>query len=271
MSHTGFLDITAKKKHRKTVISSCYYEGALKITRPVYLEDNNPSIFLIHVGGGYVDGDSYLTNLIIEKNAELSVTTQSSTKVYKTPKQPVLQRMNIKLAQGGILEYLPDPLIAYEGARFTQETIVQLENGACLFYSDIITPGWAKDGSFFRYKWIRSKLKVYKGKKLVLLDHTWLEPDGDMGGIMQMEKYTHIGTFLIIHDHVDKSFLNNLYEKLETLFPDVHFGLSALPESGVILRILAFNTGIIDKMIHYAHSIARGKLLGKENIVWRKY
>lgn len=271
MSYTGVLELSAAKKQPKTIISSCYYEGALKITRPVYLEEDLPSIYLIHVGGGYVDGDTYLTDLAVEEGAELAVTTQSSTKVYKTPKKPVVQQTNLTLGKGSVLEYIPDPLIAYEGARFIQDTVVRMEEEACFFYSDIITPGWAEDGSLFRYDWIRSKLKVYNKEKLVLFDHLLLEPDADMDGIMQMEGYTHIGMFLIIHDEADKAFLDGLYEKMEAFQSDVRFGLSALPESGVILRVLAWNTGIIEKMIAHAHTFARQKLLKKNGVTWRKY
>lgn len=271
MSYTGVLELSAIRKHPRTIISTCYYEGALKITRPVYLEEDVPSLYLIHIGGGYVDGDTYLTKLSVGEGAELAVTTQSSTKVYKTPKAPVVQRTELHLEKGSVFEYLPDPLIAYEGARFIQETNVRMEEEACLFYSDIITPGWAEDGSLFRYEWIRSKLKVYKKDKLILLDHLLLEPDDTMGGIMQMEGYTHVGTFLILHDQADKSFLEGLYEAIESFQSDVHFGVSALPENGVIVRALASNTGMLEKMIAKAHTFARRELLQKDYVIWRKY
>ncbi|RXZ00823.1 urease accessory protein UreD [Fictibacillus sp. S7] len=271
MRYTGVLELSAAKKQPKTIVSSCYYEGALKITRPVYLEENLPSIYLIHVGGGYVNGDKYLLNLNLDEGAELAVTTQSSTKVYKTPKAHVVQQTNIKLNKGSILEYLPDPLIAYKGARFIQETTVHIEDESCFLYSDIITPGWAEDGSFFRYDWIRSKLKVYKNERLIIFDHLLLEPDGEMNGMMQMDGCTHVGMFLILHNEARKDFLDRLYEMLEDTYPGVRFGLSALPESGGILRILARNTGVIKKMIAYAHTVARSELLGKDSVTWRKY
>ncbi|RBW70148.1 urease accessory protein UreD [Bacillus taeanensis] len=271
MNYTGVLELSAAKKQSKTNLSNLYYEGALKITRPVYLEENLPSVYLIHVGGGYVDGDTYLTNLTVEEGAELAVTTQSSTKVYKTPKKPVEQVTNITLKKGSVLEYLPDPLIAYEGARFLQETVVHMEDEASLFYSDSMTPGWAADGSYFRYEWIRSKLKVYKGEKLVVFDHLLLEPDDEMSGLLQMEGYTHVGMFVILHEKAGKAFLDQFYEEMASLSADVRFGVSTLPQSGVILRILAKNTGSIEKMISRAHQFARRELLGKESVTWRKY
>ncbi len=271
MSYTGVLNLLAGKKHERTIISSCYYEGALKITRPIYLEHDSPSIYLIHVGGGYVNGDSYLTQLQVDDGAHLAVTTQSSTKVYKTPTEPVSQLTKIKLGSGSILEYIPDPLIAYEGARFIQETEVEMNEDSCLFLSDIITPGWAEDGSFFKYDWIRSKLKIYKDSKLILFDHLFLEPDDQMNGVMQMEGFTHIGTIILLHKKANQKFLDDLYFKLVENFSDVHFGLSILPQDGLILRILANHSGIIEKVISEAHTYARCILLSKESVHWRKF
>ncbi|MGS2779851.1 urease accessory protein UreD [Robertmurraya sp. GLU-23] len=271
MSYTGVLDLIASKKNEKTIISSCYYEGALKIARPIYLEGDSPSIYLIHVGGGYVNGDSYFTQIQVDDSAHLLVTTQSSTKVYKTPTEPVRQQTKIKLGSGSVLEYIPDPLIAYEDARFIQETEVEIEHDSCFFYSDIITPGWAKDGSFFKYEWIRSKLKIFKDGQLMLFDHLFLEPDHQMNGIMQMEGYTHMGTFILIHEQVNKKFLDKLYSYLIENFPDVHLGLSALPDQGGILRLLANHSGIIEAIIAEAQTYSRRVLLNKESILWRKY
>lgn len=273
MSYTGLLELTAQKRFQRTILSDCYYEGALKITRPVYLDLNSPVVYLIHVGGGYVDGDRYVTNISVEEEAELAVTTQSHTKVYKTPNEPVVQVTNITLGKRSVLEYMPDPLIAYEQARFIQETSVYIDEDACFFYSDIITPGWAKDGSAFRYDWIRSKLKIYKKKKLILFDHLMLEPDAEMHGLLQMDGYTHVGMFLILHHAVDKGFIDRLYEHLQEDDKNSErcFGMSALPENGVILRILARSTGIIEQLIISAHAFARKRLLNKEYVNWRKY
>ncbi|WP_078544772.1 urease accessory protein UreD [Litchfieldia alkalitelluris] len=271
MTYTGVLNLFAAKKNKKTIISTCYYEGALKIARPIYLEEDSPSIYLIHVGGGYVNGDSYFTQIQVDDGAHLLVTTQSSTKVYKTPTEPVRQQTKIKLGSKSVLEYIPDPLIAYEDARFIQETEVELERDSCFFYSDIITPGWAKDGSFFKYDYIRSKLKIYRDRKLVVFDHLLLEPDHQMNGVMQMEGFTHTGTFMIVHEQANKTFLDTLYSHLSESYPDAHLGLSSLPDQGVILRLLANSSGIIEEIVAAAQNYARRVLLNKESILWRKY
>lgn len=271
MSLTGFLKLEAKRKEAKTILSQCYYEGALKVTRPVYLEEDTPTIYFIHVGGGYVDGDCYETEITLEEGAEVSITSQSYTKVYRTPNLPVSQKTMIILKENSILEYMPDPLIAYEGARYIQETVVYINDQSCLFFSDIITPGWSAGGTPFQYNSVRSRLKVYWGEKLVLFDHLLLEPDSETKWLLQMDQHTHMGTFIIIHEKAGKGFLDSLYDCLEEFSEKVRFGLSTLPEYGVILRIFAQNTGAIEKIIALSHKFARQELLGKNDLVWRKY
>lgn len=271
MSLTGAMEIKAVKKAEKTILSHCYYEGALKLTRPVYLDENAPSVYMIHVGGGYVDGDVYTTHIHAAREAELSVTTQSHTKVYKTPQTPVVQKTSIHMEENSLVEYMPDPLIAYEQARFVQETDVHMKEGARLIYSDMMTPGWAEDGRSFSYDWIRSRLKVYKNGRLVVFDHLFLEPDESISGLMQMEGYSHTGMLLVLHESIDEEFINTVYERLNTMNLEARFGISELPVKGFMLRILSHSTKTLEQLIYQAHDYIRSSLLDRENIQWRKY
>ncbi len=96
--------------------------------------------------------------------------------IYKTVKMPVQQYTSFFLDDQSVLEFFPDPVIAYEKAKFYQETTVYMKASATFIYGDIITPGWSESGDLFRYDWIRSKLKIYHEGHLKLFDHLYLEP-----------------------------------------------------------------------------------------------
>ncbi|WP_028400546.1 urease accessory protein UreD [Ectobacillus panaciterrae] len=271
MNWTGALHIQAAVKRERTILTDRQFQGAFKITRPVYLDASHPTVYCIHVGGGYVDGDRYHTNIALEESAELTVTTQSSTKVYKTPREPVCQYTTISLKSGSVLEYLPDPLIAYEGARFLQETTVHMEKGASLIYSDIITPGWAKSRKYFRYDWIRSKLKIYEEGKLQLFDHLFLKPhDQDVSSILQMEGYTHFGSLLILHPDFSQLWMNELEEILTEYAHQVRVGMSATKIKGAVIRILAHNTPVIEHIFQACIDFIRSKRM-QSPLCLRKY
>ena len=268
---TGYLRLSAAKKNKKTIFKETYSEGAFKLTRPVYLTSGTEAFgYVMNPGGGYIDGDSYKISIVLEEDAEVLLTTQSSTKIYKTRTKPAIQEMDIHLKKGSLLEYLPDPVIAYEGASFKQKTIVRMDLGASLICSDIFTPGWAPDGTLFRYNLLQSKMEVYLEKQLVLFDHVKLEPDDDITGIGYMEGYTHFGMMTVINDRMNKGFLEELHELLEP-HDVMRIGISILTVPGFSVRILANSTQAIEHVLSDSHELIRTKLFGKEPVFLRKY
>lgn len=271
MSMTGTLRMKAVCRGDKTVVADTYFDGAFKVARPVYFQENEPTVYSLHVGGGYVGGDRYHTDVVLGKDAKMTLTTQSAAKVYKTPNEPVYQSMNISLAHGSVFMYLPDPLIAYEQARFQQETIIHMKKGSTLLYSDSITPGWSKSGQSFRYEWIRSKVKIYEEGALQAYDHLFLKPDErNLRSLMQMEGYTHVGSLFIISPVLGQAWPEELKQIFEPYSKQVRIGFSTLKNSGCTIRILANATYVIEEIMLKCTNWLRSKL-GQEPVQLRKY
>ncbi|OLN23024.1 hypothetical protein BTO30_06505 [Domibacillus antri] len=270
MSMTGTLRVKAVCRGEKTVVADTYFDGAFKVARPVYFDEYEPTIYSLHVGGGYVGGDRYHTDVVLEENAKMTLTTQSAAKVYKTPAEPVYQSMDISLSKSSVFAYLPDPLIAYEQARFMQETTIYMEKGSTLLYSDIMTPGWSKSGEPFRYEWVRSKLKIYEDGALQAYDHLFLKPDkNDLFSPMQMEGYTHVGSLFIVSPALTQweSELGQLLERYED---QARMGFSSLKNGGCSIRILANATHVIEEILLACTGWMREKL-GQKHVQLRKY
>ena len=270
-NRTGYLRLTGSQKGKKTILKDCYAEGAFKITRPVYLTASGEACFYImNPGGGYVDGDSYKIDICLEEDANAIVTTQSSTKIYKTRVRPVIQEHTIYLKSGSVLEYLPDPIIAYQHASYKQSSVVRMERGSSFICTEIFTPGWAPDGTLFQYDLIQSKMEVYRNERIILFDHVKLQPDGDIKGIGFMEGFTHFGTMIIIDDRVNEVFLEELHDYFEHI-SGVRIGLTMLAVPGFALRVLANKTQEIEKVLAYCHECIRNQLFEKEAVFLRKY
>jgi urease accessory protein len=271
-SWTGYLRAAFAKKGEKSLLRDAYFEGTLKITKPVYLDENGQAcVYLMNPGGGYLDGDSYRMEVLLEEGAEVLLTTQSSTKVYKTPHCPVLQETEMNLKKGSFLEYVPDPVIAYAHARFMQRTIVRMEQGASLVCAEVFTPGWAPDGSWFRYDLLQSRMDVYMEDQLVLYDHLKLEPDrGDMQGLGYMEGFSHLGSLIAIQEGIDAGFVERIHRLLEP-FSGVKIGLSMLMVPGLALRVLAQCTQDVETIFDLCRGILRENRWGTTTSFLRKY
>src|SRR5699024_1343090 len=107
---TGVLELDMENRGGRMVAKNVYFQGAFKVMRPVYHNNATyPCYYLLNPGGGYLDGDTYRMKVSLEEGANLTLTTQSATKVYKTPVKEVYQETNIHLKKDSYLEYLPDP------------------------------------------------------------------------------------------------------------------------------------------------------------------
>ncbi|MBS4178498.1 urease accessory protein UreD [Lederbergia citrea] len=270
---TGILRLSVENKQGKTVPKNVFFQGAFKVMRPHYLDQSGQATyFLINPGGGYVDGDTYCMDITVEEEAELLLTTQSSAKVYRTPHVPVVQETEFILKKNSVLEYIPDPLIGYQDARYLQKNIIRMESGATLVYCDMLTPGWSPEGDLFSYELLQLKNEIYLDDELVVFDHLKLAPGRQkIEAIGLMEGYTHLGSMIVISEKMTASFLDELHAALKEVSGDSEIGISELSVPGFTLRVLANSTQAIEKIMMEAHRLIREKWLNKQAVFLRKY
>ena len=111
-SWTGQLDLTVFNNGERSVARNIFFEKALKVIRPVYLNFSKiPTFYIVNVGGGYLDGDRYRMNINVEEEAKVTLTSQGATKIYKTLNDCVKQYQTFNIAKDGYMEYVGDPII----------------------------------------------------------------------------------------------------------------------------------------------------------------
>lgn len=270
---TGILKLDMENRQGRSVAKNTYFQGAFKVMRPVYLNNySHPCYYLLNPGGGYLDGDTYYMEVNLDEAAELTLTTQSSTKVYKTPKKEVYQETIFRLKKDSYLEYLPDALIAYQDAKYYQKNIIHMEKGATLLYSDILTPGWSPEGKQFSYDRLRLKTEIYMDDTLVAFDHIKLEPaTQQMTQLGFMEGYTHLGSFIVIGEKTDKALIDRLHETITEQAGDFAFGISQLAVPGFTIRVMANYTQVIERIITACHHVISEEWYDQQPSFLRKY
>lgn len=270
---TGYLRLAVHHKNEKTMPREVYHQGAFKITPPIYLDDSgHPCFYLLNPGGGYVDGDRYRAEISLDRRAQMLMTTQSSTKIYKTLNNPVIQETEIRMEEFSYLEYIPDPIIAYQYARYQQSTNIHMKPGAALVYGEIITPGWSPDGTPFTYHKLQLKTSIYVEDEMILFDHLQLRPSQrSMDGMGILDGYSHLGSLIIIGDKTAPEFVDRLYESISLAEFNVKLGLSVLTVPGISLRVLANSTQEIETIFAMCVQLVRKEWFDKKRIPLRKY
>ncbi|KQB87318.1 urease accessory protein UreD [Corynebacterium lowii] len=281
ISHTGELDLGVALRPgaegQRSVATRQYHRGALSVMRPHYLDESGQVMYtVLNPGGGFLGGDSYRLGIEVEQGASLLLSTQSATKVYRSPQGPATQEMNVRLARGAVLEYVPDQLIMYRQGRYRQRTTVDMHPESSLLLTDIVTPGWAPDGSEFGWEELSLCTEVRCSGRRLAVDHLRLLPGEGVTGLGYMEGYTHAGTLMAIDAHLAPSFLEEIAALVREDSSGARSGISRLVEgpglpTGIVIRTLAHSTGQIRELHAAVSACLRAHLRGQGPIEMRKY
>ncbi|EHJ09045.1 urease accessory protein UreD [Staphylococcus simiae] len=272
---TGQLDLTVFFNGQKSVSRDIFFEKALKVIRPVYLNNSTiPTFYIVNVGGGYLDGDRYRMNVNVDDNAKVTLTSQGATKIYKTPNDRVEQYQTFTLKDNAYMEYVADPIIAYENSNFYQHNTFNLSSSSSLFYTDIITPGYSKEDKDFSYNYMHLVNEIYIDNELVTFDNLLLEPaKQSISDVGYMEGYSHYGSAYFIHPDVNQKLIDQIYDAVKDYLTtyDCRLSISQLPTHGLAIRILAYRTQTIEKILGTIQGFIAEHIYDRQLDFLRKY
>lgn len=131
------LSLELARRGDATRLVDIRHQGPLRVQRPFYPEgrDGCCHVYLLHPPGGLVSGDALSIDANLGEGAHSLLTTPAAAKLYKADSHGVAWRQESRLtvAKGGVLEYLPQETIAFDGSRGLQSTAIELEgNARCL-------------------------------------------------------------------------------------------------------------------------------------------
>lgn len=274
-SWRGELALTVRPRNGRSVAVQQFHRGALRVLRPLYLDTSGQVTYVIvNPGGAYLDRDRYRIDVTVDDGAELMLTTQSATKVYRTPEDRAVQQATIRLGQNSRLEYLPDQLIAYRGSRYRQDTRIDMDSTASLMMSEVVTPGWSPTGTPFLYTELHLRTVVTMAGRPVVIDNLVLAPEDGARGMNRMgflEGHTHVGSLLVVDPRVDDAALEMARVQVATRAEHLVAGVTTLSVPGLALRVLGTSTQELDELIVAVVDELRARWFGQPAVDLRKY
>jgi urease accessory protein len=236
---------------------------------------------LVHVhnvSGGVVGGDTLDTSFEVGRGARAQVTTVGATQAYRSVAgREARHRVRISVERGGLLEYLPDPLIPFAGAVYAQSTTADLEDGAGLFWWEIVAPGRVARGECFAYERLALDAKIRACGLPIAVERFVLAPNvARLASPARLAGYRYFGTLYACRVGLDASRWMALEERLGELAAGLErpgealFGCSTLPANGLIVRALAATRRAIADGFDIFWRCAKRDLYGEEAAAPRK-
>jgi urease accessory protein len=171
----GTLDLIFAHTGTATQPIYSHSQAPLKLQRPFYPEGGEVChSVILHTAGGMVGGDRLSLNLQLQSGAQVLVTTTAAAKVYRSNELEVQQNVQISVAAGACIEWLPQETIVFEQAMYRQNVRVELAPGATWVGWDITRFGRSARGErFYRGDW-RSHTEIWQEGKPLWIDRQWL-------------------------------------------------------------------------------------------------
>jgi urease accessory protein len=118
------------------------HEGPLRVLQRLYPEgDAVCHHVLVHPPGGIVGGDELVLDARLDAGTHAVLTTPGATRFYRSAGPQARQQVQMQVAEGARLEWLPLETIAYRGCDAENQLCFELAPGAQMFGWDVLALG----------------------------------------------------------------------------------------------------------------------------------
>ena len=200
-----------------------------------------------NLSGGILDGDALQVQIDLDAGAQAQVTSTGATRIYRSrsPEGLAAQHMQVRLAAGAFLEYLPDQLIPFAGSRFEQTTRVELAAGASLIWWDRVAPGREASGELFRFHSLASHFEIVACGEPVATERWTLTPRTQrLDSIARLGPFRHFAACYVCRAGAPASYWRSFETQMQSVAdrlssPELLWGVTSLRTSGLVMRGLA--------------------------------
>ena len=170
------LRLAYQRRGARTVLAERAHRGPLVVQRPLYPEGETVChTILVHPPAGIAGGDRLRLTLELGASAHVLLTTPGAGKWYRSAgaRGELVQR--IRVAEGGVCEFLPQESIVYDGALGTLATEVELSGSAVFIGAEMICLGRTGAGERFTCGELALRTRISRDGRPLWLERGVLE------------------------------------------------------------------------------------------------
>jgi len=202
------------RRGEATRLVSRSHRGPLAFQKPLYPEgDAVCHGILIHPPAGIAGGDRLEIGIQVDAGAHALLTTPGAGKWYRSNGPWGSQQIRLNVAEGGVLEWLPQESIVFDEAQARGATHIQLAADAILIGQDMICLGRTARGERFTRGRLELATRIERAGRPLWREAIAL--DGDdvlLGAQAGLAGDPVFGTFYIAHTGVDAAMVEALRE-----------------------------------------------------------
>ncbi|XP_031397557.1 urease accessory protein D [Punica granatum] len=196
-------EVRVEKVGGKSMVTKCFSKYPLKFIIPKKAGPSKTDsvwIYSLTYGGGIVSGDVISSGLYVGDGSTTVLTTQASTKVYKSLGSKCSEQLfEAEIGSDALLVVIPDPVTCFSTARYSQKQVFRVVPGSSLVLVDWITSGRHESGEVWDFNLYKSTNNIFfsDGQPL-FLDTVLLEQGGIAPLAERMQDYRVIAMVVLL-------------------------------------------------------------------------
>jgi urease accessory protein len=136
------LSLTYGRRSQRTILERRAHRGPLVVQKSLYPEGGYVcQNIVVHPPAGVAGGDRLALEAAVGEEAWAQLTTPGAARWYRSSGAPARQTLDFSVADGGVLEWLPQETIIFNGAIAELETRIALAREAIFIGWDIVCLG----------------------------------------------------------------------------------------------------------------------------------
>ena len=158
------------------------HSGPLRVQKALYPEgDAVCQAIVLHPPSGIAGGDQLHIDVRVGPGAHAQLTTPGAGKWYRSGGSDASQTLDFSVADGAVLEWLPQETIVFDGAKSRMETQVQLSDGSRYLGWEILCLGRSASGERFDHGHIALHTRIERNSVPLWLERGRINghSDGD--------------------------------------------------------------------------------------------
>jgi urease accessory protein len=269
----GFLRLRFARSGARTILAQSRFSLPLQALTPLTLADGASYLMLLNPTGGVLGDDHLVTEIVLEAETHVCLTTPSATRIYRTAEKPAILETVIQLDEGATLEYFPDHVIPHARSALRQSLRIEMARGSRAIILDSMASGRVAHGERWSFTEMDSQTEVYACGRPTYINRTRIVPATKRPDRLGwMEEFDYISCMGLFADGFTrwKEVSAALNEELKSV-PNVRGGATLISRGGCVVRFLARSASDMTLANKKLWDAARELLAGLPPFGHRKY
>ncbi len=235
----------AARGNGRTVLAAQSFRAPFHLSKPYWDPDARALLVqVVNPTAGILSGDRLESEIAVQRDAALLVTTPSASRVFQMREGGAECRQHFAVADAGWLEVLPEPLVPHRDSEYQQFTTIDVAAAGGLFFVDQFYCGRVGHGEAWAWRRLRLELTVRVAGALVLRERVDQAGD-DLRALARLAgsgDHACFANALLIAPSVVGEATSPWHAELNAFHCDgVWHGISALRAGGWSIKVVAPN------------------------------